>query len=126
MTTTPKVVQPSDTLAAAHSVMSQLGIRHLPVCEGSAAVGVISESDFFHALANAGADPTKMKVSDAMARSVYSVSPNSGIDDVVTEMAKRKLGAAVVVDNSKVVGVFTTTDALQAFAELLHSRLRNT
>lgn len=33
------------------------------------------------------------------------------------------MGSAVVVDNYRVVGVFTATDALSAFAELLHTRL---
>jgi CBS domain-containing protein len=34
-------------------------------------------------------------------------------------MAERKLGSAVVVEGTKVVGVFTTVDALDTLAGLL-------
>jgi len=37
----------------------------------------------------------------------------------VHEMATRKLGSAVVVDGSKVVGVFTTIDALETLMGML-------
>jgi len=38
-------------------------------------------------------------------------------------MAEHKYGAAVVMQNDKVVGVFTTIDAMRALSELLHGRL---
>jgi hypothetical protein len=37
-------------------------------------------------------------------------------------MARRKLGSAIVVKHGKVLGVFTTTDALHALAALLEGR----
>jgi len=53
------------------------------------------------------------------------VSPDAPIDEVVQEMAGKKFGSAVVIDNGKVVGMFTATDALAAFAELLQTRLKH-
>jgi acetoin utilization protein AcuB len=38
-------------------------------------------------------------------------------------MGAKKYGSAVVMQNDKVVGIFTTVDLCRAFAELLHSRL---
>jgi hypothetical protein len=34
-------------------------------------------------------------------------------------MASRKLGSAVVIDGAKVVGIFTTVDALETLLEML-------
>jgi acetoin utilization protein AcuB len=51
------------------------------------------------------------------------VAPRAALDEVVSEMAQHKYGCAVVLDNGKVVGVFTTVDALRAFADLLETRL---
>ena len=34
-------------------------------------------------------------------------------------MAQRKYGSAVILDQGRVVGVFTTVDALRALAEVL-------
>ena len=38
-------------------------------------------------------------------------------------MVHHKYGCALVEDNGKVVGVFTTVDAMRAFADLLETRL---
>lgn len=54
-----------------------------------------------------------------MTQDVYVVPPSAPLKDVVKEMADRKLGSAVVAQGSRVVGVFTTTDALETLAELL-------
>ena len=53
----------------------------------------------------------------------YIVSPEAELDEVVSTMAAKKYGSAVVSDNGKVVGIFTTVDACSAFAELLTTRL---
>ena len=68
--------------------------------------------------------PAVITVDDAMSPGVYTVSPNAPIDEVVEEMASKKYGSAVVVQNNKVVGIFTTVDVCSAFSALLHSRLR--
>lgn len=124
MTTTPTSLMPGDTVAHAHQVMNALKIRHLPVCEGEHLVGLLSDGDLFRAESLRDADPSKLRASDIMTANPYSVSPNAQMDEVVQEMARKKMGSAVVVDNHKVVGVFTATDALVAFAELLQTRLR--
>ena len=54
-------------------------------------------------------------VSTFMTRETKSVAPQT----VVSTMALRKLGSAVVVDGGRPIGIFTTTDALRAFASLL-------
>ena len=64
-------------------------------------------------------------VSEAMSPDPYTVSPDTLLDDVVATMAAKKYGSAVVMQNHKVVGIFTTVDACRAFAELLHTRLRS-
>jgi acetoin utilization protein AcuB len=58
-----------------------------------------------------------------MSQDVYAVTPDAPLDDVVAEMARRKYGSAVVVDHDQVVGIFTTVDVCQAFADMLHTRL---
>lgn len=123
MTTTPRFLAPDDTLTQAHAIMRELNIRHLPVCEGSKVVGVLSDGDLFRAESLREADPNTLRAKDVMTGDPYTVSPQAALDEVVKEMASKKIGSAVVVDNHTVVGVFTATDALVAFAELLHTRL---
>lgn len=123
MTTAPSSIRPTDTLTLAHAIMQKLEIRHLPVCESGRVVGVISDGDLFRAEGLRDANFETLKASDVMTLKPYTVGPEAPLDEVVKEMARRKMGSAVIIDNQKVVGIFTSTDALGAFAELLHTRL---
>lgn len=125
MTTSPFTVGPAAFLTEAHSLMREKHIRHLPVCEGSHVVGMLSDGDLYRAESMNGVDASKVSIKDVMIGKPYTVSPDAPIDEVVQEMAGKKFGSAVVVDNGKVVGMFTATDALTAFAELLQTRLKH-
>lgn len=124
MTTSPITVGKDQTLAHAHHVLREHKIRHLPVLNGGHLVGIITDRDLNLIETLKDVDPQKVTVEDAMTPDPYSVSPEAMLDEVVAEMAEKKYGSAVIVDNNKVVGVFTTVDAMTAFAELLHSRLK--
>lgn len=123
MTTTPQTVRPGMTLAEAHKIMRQHNIRHLPVLDGGVLAGLVSDRDLRLVEAFKDVDPEKVSVSDAMSTEVYTVSPDSPLDEVAREMAAKKYGSAVVMQNGNVVGVFTAVDGLDALAELLHTRL---
>ena len=123
MTTSPHSVGIEQSLATAHAMMREHGIRHLPVLHGGALRGILTERDLRLVESLAGVDPTKVKVEDAMSTVVYSVAPETPLDEVVSTMGEHKYGSAVVMQNQKVVGIFTTVDVCRALAELLHTRL---
>jgi acetoin utilization protein AcuB len=123
MTTSPHSVGQEQTLAVAHGIMREHRIRHLPVLHGGRLVGMLTERDLHLVETLKDVDPTKVTVEDAMSTQVYSVEPDTGLDVVAQEMAEHKYGSAVVMQNQKVVGIFTTVDACASLAELLHGRL---
>ena len=123
MTTTPHSVGPDQPLSIAHKMMHEHHIRHLPVLSGGQLVGMVTERDIALISSMKGVEENKTTVEDAMSTSVYSVSPDAPLDEVVTSMAEHKYGSAVILQNAKVVGVFTTVDACRALAELLRGRL---
>ena len=66
-----------------------------------------------------GVDIERVTVDDAMTEDPWTVSADARLSEVARTMAEQKLGTAIVVDgNDAVIGVFTTTDALRALAEL--------
>jgi len=123
MTTSPHSIGLEQTLARAHAVMREHGIRHLPVLHGQKLMGLVTERDLRLVESLPDVDPTKVSVEEAMSTVVYSVGPDQPLDEVVATMAEHKYGSAVVMQNGKVVGIFTTVDVCRALAELLHSRL---
>jgi len=123
MTTSPHTVGIEQTLAHAQDAMRTHSIRHLPVLHGGSLVGVVSQRDLALIEGLKGVDAASMTVEDAMSNAVYSCSPDAALDEVVNEMAEKKYGCAVVMQNQKVVGIFTTVDVCKALSELLHGRL---
>lgn len=124
MTTSPHSIGADQPLSIAHRMMHEHEIRHLPVLSGGKLVGMLTERDLGLVESLNGVDPSKVTVDDAMSTTVYSVPPTAQLDDVVSEMAAHKFGSAVIMQNDKVVGIFTTVDVCAALADLLHSRLK--
>jgi acetoin utilization protein AcuB len=123
MTALPHTIAAHQTMQTAHKMMRMYQVRHLPVLGEGGLVGLVSAGDLHLIETLKDVDPAKVPVEDAMTQDVYTVRPDTPIDEVVMNMAERKLGSAVVVDHDKVVGIFTTVDACRAFADTLHTRL---
>ena len=123
MTTSPHSIGIEQPLTVAHTMMQEHGIRHLPVLHGGKLLGMLTDRDLRLVESLVGVDPSEVKVEDAMSTVVYSVSPETPLDEVVSTMGEHKYGSAVVMQNMKVVGIFTTVDVCRTLAELLQTRL---
>jgi acetoin utilization protein AcuB len=119
MTSQPVSIASDVSISDAREVMRSWGMRHLPVVDGTELVGVISDRDILRAFALHKAPATQ--VADVMTRSPYRVKHDVGVAVVAKTMALNKFGCAIVTDSEeRVVGIFTTTDALQLLAKILH------
>jgi acetoin utilization protein AcuB len=121
MTSGPHSVGAEQTLAHAASVMQKHHVRHLPVLHGGKLVGIVSERDLRLLEAMPDVNSALITVSDAMTTSVYSVSPETPIHEVIGKMAAHKYGSVVVMEHDKIVGIFTTVDVCKAFLDLVPS-----
>jgi acetoin utilization protein AcuB len=118
MTAAPQALDPSTRLAVARRTLEERGIRHAPVlCEGRV-VGVVSEHDLTICESASNFD-LDLRLEDVMTKDVLTVPPSATLQDVTRRMRARHCGSAIVVDHDRVVGIFTTTDALDALADLL-------
>jgi len=107
------------SLKKAHDMMRKHQIRHLPVLDGGKLVGLVSLRDLTLVEGLPDVDPTVVVVEEAMTQVPYTVTRDAELGEVAREMARRKLGSAVVVRRDKVIGVFTTVDALRALSDTL-------
>lgn len=123
MTAAPHSIGSEQTIATASLMMNDYHIRHLPVLHGGRLLGILTDRDIKLIETFRDVDPAKVTVEEAMTEQPFSVSPDAPLDEVVETMAANKYGSAVIMQNHKVVGIFTTVDACEALTQLLRTRL---
>jgi acetoin utilization protein AcuB len=121
MTSGPFTIGREQSLAAAKQLMNKSHVRHLPMLHGGKLVGMISERELDVIEALPGSK--QLSVEDAMVPDVYLTPDDAPLEKVAAEMARLKVGSAVVVKDDIVVGVFTAVDGLRALAEVLRAPL---
>lgn len=124
MTHVPKSIGFDRPIQHALDLMREMRVRHLPVLEAGKLVGVLTDRDVNLVLQFKDADPTRMTVEEAYTPDPYFTTPDAPLSEVAAMMAEKKYGCAIVMDNKKLVGIFTEVDAMRALAELLETRLK--
>ncbi|MBZ0166776.1 MAG: CBS domain-containing protein [Candidatus Omnitrophica bacterium] len=117
----PVTLDADKAIVDAENLMRDNGIRHLPIVEDGQVVGILSDRDIKLAKSIVQAADA-IQVRHICQSDVYSVEPNTPIDVVVDTMADHQYGSAVVVQNGKPVGIFTTVDACRTLAEITRQR----
>ena len=129
MTRNPVTVTERVPIGEALTLLSEQGIRHLPVVRGTEVVGILSDRDFGSlgiSIVNdvEGYDRLRARlaqpVSVLMSGGVVSVSPQTEVSEVVELMLEEKLGALPVVggEDDELVGIVSYVDVLRAAQDL--------
>jgi CBS domain-containing protein len=118
MTPDPLTLGGESTLSAAYVLMKQHGFRHVPIVEGGVLVGIVSLTDIGRLGATVGSILTK-RIDEVMTKTPVTVGPTESIAVAAAKMATRKINCLPVVENGKLVGIVTTYDLLDAFAQRL-------
>ncbi len=120
MSANPSYIASTVSVREASDFMHEMGFRHLPVIDQERLVGILSERDLRQAVLLA--DSVPLSVGDVMISEPYCVRAGTRLSEVVSELADRKIGSAIVVDDDDVlIGIFTTTDALHILNNILRS-----
>lgn len=119
MSKAPHTIGDAQPLSTAIRLMGEHAIRHLPVLRGGELVGMLSQRDLLLIENAVGPGSATLPVSDAMSPDTFTVTPKTPLRDVAEKMAKTKAGSVVVMEGVKVVGVFTTVDAMRALSSVL-------
>lgn len=66
-------------------------------------------------------DPAWLPVGQVCHRDPYVVDPQTRLRAVVHTMAVKHIGSAIVIDNGKLVGIFTTVDACRILSSMIEA-----
>jgi len=124
MTSLPLSVALDARVLEARELMAEHDIRHLPVTEDGRLVGVVSQRDIALVLDPALDVPfhEELRVATVCSLDAYVVEPETPLDAVVAEMARRRIGSALVARRGRLLGILTATDACRLLAEAVHGR----
>jgi acetoin utilization protein AcuB len=122
MTPAPKAIGSEESVSAAHELMRRYRIRHLPVMRDGRLAGIISDRDVRLVRGLGGTRAERVLVEEAMSAKPFTVAPDAPLNHAARVMAERRVGSAVVMAGREVIGVLTTTDALNALADALEGK----
>ncbi|TXG38649.1 CBS domain-containing protein [Seonamhaeicola maritimus] len=123
MTENVITLKKTDDLKKAEKLFKHYHIRHIPVVEENAVIGMLSYTDLkrlsFVDITNefdSDADAmvyNMLTINQVMKKKVASVSPSNSIKEVAEILATKEFHALPVLENNKLVGIVTTTDLIK-------------
>jgi len=134
----PITIRPEASFFEARSLIHDKGIRHLPVVDQeNRLVGIVTESDIREAGPSDVATLSvkemtdllgTLKVSEFMVprEKVVTITPDTLIEEAIQLMQDNKIGCLPVVEEGKLYGIFTETDALAHLVDIFGSKQKGT
>jgi acetoin utilization protein AcuB len=126
----PVTISPEASFYEARNLIHEKGVRHLPVVDkNNMLVGIVTDGDIREA---APSDATllsvqelnyllgKLKVSSFMTPKdkLVTITPDTIIEEAVQLMHDNKIGCLPVLEQGKLYGIFTETDALDHLVDI--------
>jgi acetoin utilization protein AcuB len=123
----PVTISPDASLLEARQLIHAKGIRHLPVVdENRNVVGIVTERDL---MAAAPPDSTrKINVSAFMTpkERLISITPDTLIEEAVQLLHDHKIRCLPVLEEGRLYGIFTETDALSHLVDIFGLKQQGT
>ncbi|WP_053219789.1 CBS domain-containing protein [Virgibacillus senegalensis] len=110
MTTDLSVCSADDTLTEAAKIMTDHNVGAVPVCGANQELlGMITDRDLV-VRGLARDKSTSTKVSDVMSGKLYSVSPDTSVQEASSLMAEKQIRRLPVVEKGKLTGIVSLGD----------------
>lgn len=117
----------TDSLERAEELFKKNNIRHIPVVSGDAIIGMLSYTDLLRISFADAIDENEdnvetviynmFTIEQVMAKNLTTVSSTTLIKEVAEILSKKEFHALPVVDNTKLVGIVTTTNLINYLLE---------
>ena len=110
MTRNVTFVSPQTSVAQVATMMKDLNIGSLPVCNESGIIGIVTDRDIVVRNVAENRSPNDVSVDSIMTYNVATATPEMQAEDVARLMAKNKIRRIPVVENNKLVGIVSLGD----------------
>jgi len=111
MTDSPKTLRPSMHADDAAGLMAQYDIGIVPIVDGDALVGLVTDRDLVvRVLADRAADPSAVMLGDIATSSIVTVTPDARLSDARELMQRHRVRRLPVVKADRLVGIVSLGD----------------
>ena len=125
MTRRPITVSEECAIERAIGQMRTAEIRHLVVVDGDRVTGIVSNRDLRRLLEDPARPPRLTDpVRRIMTEDPVTAAPEMPVTEAARLLLELKIGALPIRDGDEIVGIFTTSDALEALLALADSTAR--
>ena len=105
---------PGDMLVEAAQTMRKFNVGALVVCnESGRLVGIISERDIMHAVAEHGRPAAEIQVKMVMTAEVHTCTMADAITDVMLRMTEKRIRHMPVMDGEQLVAIISIGDVVK-------------
>ncbi len=112
-------VDATSTVKEAVEIMNEHEIGCLVVIENHRLSGILTERDILKRVLAATKDPKKTKVGEIMTTRVFTVSPETDLEEAARLMFENNVKKLPVVSEGKLVGLVTLTDLARFQPEII-------
>ena len=111
MTRGVQVVRPDETLQRAAQLMDELNVGALPVCDGDALVGMITDRDITVRATAVGMQPSEHRVHEVMTEQTRWCTEDQSTEEVMKQMGDVQIRRLPVLnDKRQIVGIVSLGD----------------
>jgi CBS domain-containing protein len=96
------------------ALLTERRIGAVPVMDGTTLVGIISERDVVHVLAEHGAAALTVKVADAMTRAVKTTTLQTTVEQAMAAMTAGRFRHLPVLEVGRLIGIISIGDVVKA------------
>jgi CBS domain-containing protein len=123
MTRHPHSIRAGESLRTAEKMLEKLGCHHLPVRDGGALVGVLTDSDIAFA-ARIHGDIARIRVENACTNDPVTVDVDTDLRTAVAIMLEQRVDSVLVMTSEDggdpvLDGIFTLRDAARVLHDVL-------
>ena len=108
---------PESSVLKALQMMADHNVGALPVVKAEHLVGIFSERDYARKVVLLGKNSTQTSVSEIMSEKVYTVDPDSTVEDCMHMMSDKRIRHLPVLEGSKLVGILSIGDLVKTIIQ---------
>lgn len=105
-------IQPENTVFEALEKMAEKDVGAVMVLDNGKLVGMFTERDYARKIVLHGYTSKETKVGDFMTKSLFSVGPNTSINDCMALMTAKRIRHLPVTEQDKILGIISIGDVV--------------